>query len=136
MAKKTTRAASQPAGDKPAGVTLARTAESKLEDFAEDLGRLLGHAQNKAESWLGQREAIADHLIGVRDTATRLLSQLGITAAPAPARRERPAPPAVRATGARKGSRKKKRTMSAEARAKIAAAQRARWAKQKAAEKR
>ena len=111
---------------------MAAQTESKLEDFAEDLGKLLGQAQNRAESWLGQRKAIADHLIGLRDTATRLLSQLGVAEAPRAARRSaRSAAPAQRrGPGRPKGSGKKKRTMSAEARAKISAAQRARWAKQ------
>ena len=31
-------------------------AEHRIEDFAEDLGKMLGHARNKAEGWLGQRE--------------------------------------------------------------------------------
>ena len=49
---------------------------SKLEGFAEDLGRLLGTAQNKAQGWLGQRKQIAKSLEGIRDTATTLLNQL------------------------------------------------------------
>jgi hypothetical protein len=109
-------------------------ADREVEEFAEDLGRLLGTARAKADSWLSQRQAIADHLTQVRDTATHLLQQLGVSAAPAvspapaaPARRG-PRPPKAEAAP------RKRRTMSAEARAKIAAAQRARWAKQKAAE--
>ena len=100
---------------------------SLIEDFAHDLGNLLGEAQKKAHSWLSQRKAIADHLVGVRDTAARLLAQLGIDSAPKAPRGRKRAP------GRPKGSGKKKRTMSPEARAKIAAAQRARWAKQKKA---
>jgi hypothetical protein len=123
--KSTTSEAPQPAN------------EHALEDFAQDLGALLGQAQGKAERWLGQRQAIADHLVGVRDTATRLLAQLGIAEGPAPARRggkpgsqNQPSnsgelPPAPFS----KKQRRKRRTMSAEAREKIAAAQRARWAK-------
>lgn len=111
---------------------MTAAAEARLENFADDLGTLLGQAQNKADNWLGQRKAIAEQLVGVRDTAVRLLAQLGIAPAAAPARVAKKAPgrgrPAAQATGA-----KKKRTMSVEARAKIAAAQRARWAKQKRA---
>jgi hypothetical protein len=130
MAKKTRARVSQ---DAPAGAVFAAQAENKLEDFAEDLGRMLGQAQNKAESWLGQRKAIADHLIGLRDTATQLLAQLGVSDAPRRGRRPgRPAASAQRTGSASTKGRKKKRTMSAEARARIAAAQRARWAKQKA----
>jgi len=116
---------------------MAARAEGKLEEFAEDLGKVLGQAQNKAESWLGQRKAIAANLIGLRDTATRLLAQLGVSDGPSPtrgqARKTSAAPTPKRGPGRPKGTgKKKRRTMSAEARAKIAAAQRARWAKQKA----
>jgi len=115
-----------------AAITMTAAAEARLENFADDLGTLLGHAQNKAESWLGQRKAIAAQLAGVRDTAVRLLAQLGVADAPKAARAAKKAAgsgrPAAQSTGV-----KKKRTMSVEARAKIAAAQRARWAKQKKA---
>jgi len=111
-------------------------AEGKLEEFAEDLGKLLGQAQNKAENWLGQRKAIAANLVGLRDTATRLLAQLGVSDGASTTRKKTrsstPSTPARRGPGRPKGTGKKKRTMSAEARAKISAAQRARWAKQKA----
>ena len=133
MAKKTRARKSESV---PAGVLLAAKAEGKLEEFAEDLGMLLGQAQNKAESWLGQRKAIAANLIGLRDTATRLLAQLGVSDGPSPTRKRQAASaqstPIKRGPGRPKGSTRKKRTMSAEARAKISAAQRARWAKQKA----
>ena len=129
MAKKTRARGSE---NVPAGVLMSARTEGKLEEFAEDLGKLLGQAQNKAENWLGQRKAIAANLIGLRDTATRLLSQLGVSDGGSTPRRARGAStPAKRGPGRPKGS-KKKQTMSAEARAKIAAAQRARWAKQKA----
>lgn len=130
MAKKARK--HSPAEPQPAALTMTAAAEARLENFADDLGTLLGQAQNKADSWLGQRKAIAEQLVGVRDTAVRLLAQLGIATAPAPARAAKKAAgrgrPAAKATGV-----KKKRTMSVEARAKIAAAQRARWAKQKRA---
>lgn len=112
-------------------------AENKIEEFAEDLGRLLGNARSKAEGWMGQRKAISEHLAGIRDTATGLLAQLGInegaSAAPT-AKRGRPraraaavvASPAP-APAVTEG--KKPRTMSPEARARISAAQKKRWAK-------
>jgi hypothetical protein len=124
------------ADTQPAGVAAMSAAEGKLEGFAEDLGKLLGQAQNKAESWLGQRTAIAEQLLGLRDTATRLLEQLGVESSAPVVRRGRPAgtPATKRGPGRPKGSGvKKKRIMSAEARERIAAAQRARWAKQKKA---
>jgi len=129
------RARSGNVSEQPAGV--AQMAEEKFEDFAEDLGRLLGTARVKAEGWLDQRKAIAEHLTGLRDTANQLLTQLGIgtstsTSARRPGRPRKPV--ADDGTSSVAVSRKpKKRVMSAEARAKIAAAQRARWAKQKRA---
>jgi hypothetical protein len=113
-------------------------AEHKIEEFAEDLGKLLGSAKSKAEDWLGQRKYIAEHLAAIRDTASGLLTQLGLTDAPTPGpaapgqprtkagavATASPVPPTVAATGGRQP-----RTMSEEARARISAAQKKRWAK-------
>ncbi len=93
-------------------------AEHRIEEFAEDLGRLLGTARSKAEGWLGQRKQIVQHLEGIRDTATDLLGQLGHKG-------EEYAQGVVR----------RKRTMSAAARKAISDAQKRRWALQKAGEK-
>ena len=113
--------------------------DSKLDDFAEELGRLLGTAQAKAEGWLGQRTQIAKTLEGIRDTATKLLTDLGhqadsVAAAMSRGRRRGRAPGSdkKRGPGRPKGSGTKKRTMSAAARRKISEAQKARWAAQKA----
>ena len=123
---------------------MAKTASSrehKLEEFAEDLGRMLGRARSKAEGWLGQRQAIVKQLTQLRDEATNLLNQLGHQAAAAGRRGRRAASIVVaglqkRGPGRPKGpGKKKRRTMSAEARAAISAAQKARWAKQKAGKK-
>ena len=65
-------------------------AEHRIEDFAEDLGKMLGHARNKAEGWLGQRDAIVKSLTQLRDEATKLLAQLGHEAETV-VRRRRPA---------------------------------------------
>ena len=109
-------------------------AEHRIEAFADDLGRLLGTARAKAEGWLGQREAIAKHLSDIRDTATGLLAQLtGARFGGSNARRK-----GGRAGSGQAGStvgRRKKRRLSADARERIAEAQRRRWAKQKAAQK-
>jgi hypothetical protein len=116
------------------------TTEQKIEDFAEDLGRMLGTARAKAEGWLGQRQAIAKHLSDIRDTASKLLSDLGHEAQRV-VRRGRPAGSGrgpgrpKRGPGRRAGSGRKRRTMSAEARKAISEAQKRRWAAQKAAEK-
>jgi hypothetical protein len=108
--------------------------EQKIEEFAEDLGRLLGTARSKAEGWLGQRKQIAKHLEEIRDTAAHLLTELGHEAQVAMRRGRAAAGFSGRRPGRPAGTRKR-RTMSAEARAKIAAAQRRRWAKVKAGEK-
>ena len=103
---------------------MAKT-DSKIEDFAEELGRLLGTAEAKARGWLGQRQQIAKTLEEIRDTATKLLDDLGHRAQ-AGTRRGRP----TATSGA--GRPKRRRMMSAEAREKIRQAQLKRWAKQKA----
>jgi hypothetical protein len=113
--------------------------EQKIEDFAEDLGRILGSARAKAEDWLGQRQSIAKHLTDIRDTAAKLLTDLGHEAQRV-ARRGRPVgsgrgPGRPRRGRGHAGSGRKRRTMSAEARKAISEAQKRRWAAQKAAEK-
>jgi hypothetical protein len=114
--------------------------EGALGGFAEDLGRMLGTARSKAEGWLGQRQAIVKQLTQLRDEATNLLNQLGHQAAAAGKRGRRVADSFVegfqkRGPGRPKGSGKKKRKMSAKARAAISRAQKLRWAKQKAGKK-
>jgi hypothetical protein len=114
------------------------TSESKTEEFAEDLSKLLGEAQAQAQGWLGQRTQIARTLEGIRDTASRLLADLGHEAQQAVhGRRGRPpgSGTSKRGRGRPKGSGRKRRKMSAAARAKISAAQKARWARQKAGER-
>jgi hypothetical protein len=111
----------------------AGTTGHRIEEFAEDLGKMLGHARSKAEGWLDQREAIVKNLTQLRDEASKLLSRLGHEGPAAIIRRRgRPA-----GGGAAKKiiivGGKTRRTMSAKARAAISAAQKARWAKQKAA---
>ena len=130
------------------GATQARGGqmEGKLVDFAEDLGRLLGTAQQKATAWLGQRQEIANQLTQIRDTANSYLQELsgaGAKLAAAVQRGRRGRPPGTKnkagrrrpqasASSAAGKTGRKRRKMSPEARAKIAAAQRARWAKQRA----
>ncbi len=104
-----------------------------IENFAEDLGRLLGTAQAKAEGWLGQRKQIADTLVGIRDTASKLLTDLGHEAGRVirrgrPRTTEGPAAPMPM-------SKRKRRKLSAKARAAISAAQKRRWAKHRAEKK-
>ena len=120
-------------------VGTGRSSKDVIGGFAEDLGNLLGQARNKAEDWLGQKQAIVKQLTQLRDEATKLLSELGHNVAKISfPRRGRPvgSTNAVkRGRGGPKGFVKRRRKMSAAARAKISAAQKARWAKQKAGEK-
>jgi hypothetical protein len=123
-------------------------AESQLEGFAEDLGRLLGTAAAKADQWMAQRQAIVKQLKDVRDTASKLLADLGQRAQASVVgkgrgrllRRGRGVLKKVGSLGVVNKLRgslvapvlRKRRKMSKAARAKISAAQKARWAKQKA----
>src|SRR3954469_21080797 len=108
-----------------AKITSQTGAEGELDEFAEDLGKLLGQAKSKAEGWLGQRNAIAAQLTNLRDAANGLLQQLGVSGGRRPGRPRKPV--ADDGSGSVTVNRKrKKRTMSADARAKISAAQKAR----------
>lgn len=111
--------------------TTIAAAEHKIEEFAEDLGKLLGHARTKAEGWIGQRQTIVKNLTELRNEATKLLSQLGHEAQAAVTRVRRGRPAGIKNVAAPK----KRRKMSAKARKAIGDAQRKRWAKQKAAAK-
>jgi hypothetical protein len=132
--KRATRGVVQRLASAEAGVVSAvKTGEAQLVDFAGDLARLLGSARGKAEEWLGQRENLTRRLAELRDTATGLLSKLGT-----PTERRKPGRPSSGKAGSPASPRrgrppgKKKRTMSPAARAAISAAQKLRWAKQKA----
>lgn len=109
------------------------TTEQKIEEFAEDLGKMLGSAEAKAKGWLGQRSQIAKTLNGIRDTATKLLTELGEETRLVIGRRGRPAGSKNKA--AKASSKPARRKMSAKARKAISRAQKARWAAKRAADK-
>jgi hypothetical protein len=96
-------------------------ADRGVEEFAEELARLLEVAQARAKDWLGQRQQIVKSLEGIRDATARLLQQLEHDAQGSTRRGGRPA-----------GSRR----LSVEARERISQAQLKRWAKQRAAKRR
>ena len=143
MAKKDSKAADPGGGEQPNGSPADSPvpAADVLGDFAADLGTFLGGVQSRATSWLQQRKDITEQLTQIRDTANEYLKQLGnegshLVERFEKARRGRPpgsknvasVPPAAGSSEApAPGS--GKRTMSEEARARIAAAQRKRWAK-------
>jgi hypothetical protein len=99
----------------------ARSA-GRIERFGEDLGRLLGTAQARAKHWLGQRQEIVKHLSDIRDTASRLLADLGQGGARG-RRRGRVANDTAAAP-----ARRKQRKLSPAARKAISDAQKRRWA--------
>jgi hypothetical protein len=118
----------------------ASTSGESVEQFAEDLGRLLGTVQAKAEGWVGQRDEIAKRLTEIRDTASQLLQQLGNrgaaavrrAAAPAAGARQNAQLVATRRPAPAKTSGRKKRVFSAETREKMRLAQLKRWAAHRA----
>jgi len=138
MAKRVSRQGTIEQGQPAAAMAAA---EHKIEEFAEDLGRLLGTARAKAEGWIGQRQTVSKHLEEIRDTASELLKKLGgagwtssssMTDRDGDRRPGRPRTPAAAGDGAEGvATGPKKRTMSAAARKAISDAQKARWAKQK-----
>jgi hypothetical protein len=122
---------------------------TKLEGFAVELGTVLGAAAAKADKWLSQRNLIVQQLADVRDTAIKLLADMGHAAdhlavhgRPAGSKNKkgiiivggrpaiRPVPTIMRSTA--KGIVRRTRRLSAKGRAAISRAQKARWAKIKA----
>jgi hypothetical protein len=58
-----------------AGETPVSTIEKNLMKVAEELGTFLGTAERKTADFIAQRD-IKDHLVKIRDTASRLLAQV------------------------------------------------------------
>jgi hypothetical protein len=104
------------------------SSETRMINFAEDLGRLLGTAQAKASTWLNQRQQIAKQLTQVRDTAERLLGELTSSGAKVAAGVRRGA---RQAAGSRQP--RPRRRMSAETRKRLSEAAKKRWAARRAA---
>jgi hypothetical protein len=61
------------------GTRTAGTMEGRVLAFAEQLGRIAGTVQAKADGWLN-REALTRQISGVRDGAAELLEHLGVGA--------------------------------------------------------
>jgi len=132
MAKRGRRAGIAGSGQDHSPESTAAPTSTKMEEFAGDLGKLLGNARAKAEGWLGQRQNVAKQLEQIRDTAAGLLNQLtGVPERRRQGRAKTPQP--VVPMGTLPGKRPK-RTLSAKARKAISLAQKRRWAKNKKAE--
>ena len=120
--------------------------EATVVNFAEDLGRILGTAQRKAEDWMNQRQAITEQLTQIRDTATKYLSQLagGTVGAVNRQRRGRPrmdsmggdvaAPSGATPETSGGGRKRKRRGMSAAQRKAVGERMRKYWAARRKAE--
>jgi len=102
----------------------------KLEEFAEDVGRLLGTTKAKADQWMSQRQNIVATLTKLRDEATRLLADMGHEAQSMVTRKGDGSNPVEGVFLPQPGQRR--RRLSKAARAAISAAQKARWARTKA----
>jgi hypothetical protein len=76
------------------------TVEQRLLAFAEQLGRMVGTIQAKADGWI-DRESLNKQIADVRDSASHLLDQFANAAAMAKASKKTPA--AVPARGLNKG---------------------------------
>jgi hypothetical protein len=84
------------------GVTSTADAmEQRVVAFAEQLGRIAGTFQAKAEGWL-DREALTKQIASVRDSATELLEQLASSATKG-SKRNSAAPAALEKTKGRSG---------------------------------
>jgi len=53
------------------------TVESKVVDYAEELGRLIGTVRARVDTWGSERRALVTQLSGVVKNAQNLLAQLG-----------------------------------------------------------
>ncbi|MEO7272928.1 MAG: hypothetical protein ABIX28_07360 [Vicinamibacterales bacterium] len=86
MAKRSSGTA-RPSGSKgvttPPEKTTPETIEQRVVSFAQQLGRLAGTVQAKAEGWM-DRDALNRQIASVRDGAADLLEQLARTATPSP----------------------------------------------------
>lgn len=119
-------------GSEPSSPSDLSAGEQKMMDIAEGLGEFLGRAEHQWNAWRGQRDTVIQNLTAIRDRATRLLTEVGVAHNQESKRRGRPpsdsaAPPLRSSKGKRKGG------LSPEGRARIAAAQKARWAQVRAA---
>lgn len=120
---------------------MAKKQSSKPNDavmeLAEGLGRFLGQAEAKWNSWRGEREQVVKSLTEIRDRASKLLAEVGgaVESGVQQARRGRPPGPKTQALVRSPGQAmvhvpkgKRKGGLTPEGRAAIAAAQKARWA--------
>ena len=98
-----------------------------IEEIAAEAGRLFGTTEAHARRWLDQRKDLVQALSTIRDKATRLISELsGEPLRWRKGRRKKREGVPVVQPGMRAS--RKKRVISAQARAKMRAAAKRRWA--------
>ena len=83
--------------------TTADAMEQRVMAFAEQLGRMVGTIQAKADGWM-DRETLNKQVASVRDEATRLLEQLAGGAKKATKKAK------AAAAAARRGSKKQRKS--------------------------
>jgi hypothetical protein len=122
---------------------LKRRKNTAVTAFAEDLGRFLGTAEAKAETWLNQRKDIIDQLTAVRDKAASLIHALsGENPFPWKAKRKKTGPVAKALQVASylgdkvKPKRKRKSSWTAAQRKAVGDRMRKYWAARRAVKKR
>ena len=54
-----------------------RHSRKGIGDYAEDLGTFLGNVEANVKDWSAERNQIGERLLHIRDSATRLLTELG-----------------------------------------------------------
>jgi hypothetical protein len=101
-----------------------------VEEIAAEVGRLFGTTERHARRWLDQRQALVKALGSIRDRAHALMTELGgETSLPWPkAKRRRKAREGVPVVQPGMRESRKKRVLSAQTRARMRAAAKARWA--------
>ncbi len=80
------------------GGTTADAIEQQMMAFAEQLGRMAGTLQVKADEWI-DRDALNEQVASLRTSATELLQQFRGGLSKASASKKTPAAPARKATG-------------------------------------
>ena len=83
------------------GATTADAMEQRVVAFAEQLGRIAGTVQAKAEGWM-DRDTLSRQIASVRDGAAELLEQLWADASKE-SKSRRPSTPAPKASRGRSG---------------------------------
>jgi hypothetical protein len=91
MAKRNDGSAGTKSGTTTASAATTAAMEQRVLAFAEQLGRIIGTVQAKAEGWM-DREAFKQQIAGVRDGAADLLAQLAGATAKAAKKKKRAAP--------------------------------------------